>query len=125
VETSGSHAVLTTVVGAVGAVLWFVLALFPTLRVLGGGPQESMRLARDAPHGAFGVGLDVLSAFFLLPVLGLSVLAAVCGGDYMLAYRCKKSLGSSWFFFNACVAGMVMVVLALAWVALRGWWGSL
>jgi len=112
VETSGSHAVLTTVVGAGGAVLWCVLALVPTLRVLGGGPQESVRLPWDAPHGAFCVGLDALSAFFLLPVLGLSVLAAVYGGDYLLAYRGKKSLGSSWFFFNMFVAGMVMVVIA-------------
>ena len=54
--------------------------------------------------------MDALSAFFLLPVLGLSALAAVYGGDYLLAYRHEKSLGSPWFFFNLFVAGMVLVV---------------
>jgi hypothetical protein len=109
-QTSSSHAVMTTVFGAGGAAVWCVLALIPTLRVLGGGPPESARLAWDAPHGAFYVGLDALSAFFLLPVLGLSALAAVSGGNYLLAYRGRKSLGCSWFFYNMFVAGMVMVV---------------
>ena len=61
-----------------------LLALIPTLRVLGGGPPESVRLPWDAPHGAFCIGLDALSAFFLLPVLVLSALAAVYGGSYLL-----------------------------------------
>ena len=101
------------VCGAGGVRRWgAALGLVPTLRVLGGGPPESVRLAWDASHGAFCVGLDALSAFFLLPVLGLSALAAVYGGNYLLAYRGKKSLGSSWFFFNLFVAGMVMVVIA-------------
>ncbi|MFI5460555.1 MAG: proton-conducting transporter membrane subunit [Isosphaerales bacterium] len=71
-----------------------------------------MRVAWDAPHGAFYVGLDALSAFFLLPVLGLSALAAIYGGSYLLPYRGRKSIGSSWFFFNLFVAGMVMVLIA-------------
>ena len=66
----------------------------------------------DASHGAFCVGVDALGAFFLLPVLGLSALAAVYGGDYLLAYRHEKSLGIPWFFFNVFVAGMVLVVVA-------------
>jgi hydrogenase-4 component B len=111
-QTSSFHAVVTTVFGAGGAAVWCVLALIPTVRVLGGGPRESARLAWDAPHGAFSVGLDALSAFFLLPVLVLSALAAVYGGNYLLAYRGRKSLGCSWFFYNMFVAGMVMVVIA-------------
>jgi formate hydrogenlyase subunit 3/multisubunit Na+/H+ antiporter MnhD subunit len=66
--------------------------------------------------------VDALSAFFLLPVLGLSALAAVYGGDYLLAYRREKSLGSPWFFFNLFVAGMVMVVVArTAFLFLVAW----
>jgi formate hydrogenlyase subunit 3/multisubunit Na+/H+ antiporter MnhD subunit len=82
------------------------------LRVLSGGQAESLRLEWDASHGAFSVGLDALSAFFLVPVLGLSALAAVYGGNYLLPYRGKKSLGTSWFFFSMLVAGMVLVVIA-------------
>jgi formate hydrogenlyase subunit 3/multisubunit Na+/H+ antiporter MnhD subunit len=71
-----------------------------------------LRFAWDASHGAFSVEVDALGAFFLLPVLGLSALAAVYGGDYLLGYRQEKSVGGPWFFFNLFVAGMVMVVVA-------------
>jgi hydrogenase-4 component B len=103
---------LATVLGAGGAVAGCLMGLVPTLRVLLGAAPESLRFTWDVPHGAFSVELDVLSSFFLLPVLGLSALAAVYGSDYLLAYRREKSLGGPWFFFNAFIAGMVMVLVA-------------
>ena len=103
---------LPTILGAGVAIAGCVLGLLPTLRVLGGGPPLAVRLAWDESHGAFSIGLDALSAFFLVPVLVLSALAAVYGGHYLLAYRGRKSLGGSWFFYNMFVAGMVMVVLS-------------
>ena len=114
---------IATILGAGGAVVGCLLGLVPTLRVLLFGQQEqTMRWAWDASHGAFCVGIDPLSAFFLLPVLGLSTLAAVYGGDYLLAYRRSKSLGSPWFFFNMFVAGMVLVVIArTAFLFLFAW----
>jgi formate hydrogenlyase subunit 3/multisubunit Na+/H+ antiporter MnhD subunit len=103
---------VATLLGAGGAVLGCLVGLPQTLRVLVGVTPESLRFVWDASHGAFSVGLDALSAFFLLPVLGLSILAAAYGGKYLLSYRHEKSLGSPWFFFNLFVAGMVMVVIA-------------
>ncbi len=103
---------VATILGAGSAFTGCLLGLIPTLRVLLGGAPESLRLPWNAAHGAFVVEVDALSAFFLLPVLGLSALAAVYGADYMLAYRREKSLGGPWFFFNIFVAGMVLVVLA-------------
>jgi formate hydrogenlyase subunit 3/multisubunit Na+/H+ antiporter MnhD subunit len=103
---------VATVLGAGGAVLGCRVGLAPTVRVLLGGTPESLGFASDALHGACTVEVDALSAFLLLPVLGLSALAAVYGGDYRLAYRHRKSLGSPWFFFNQFVAGMVMAVVA-------------
>jgi len=111
-QTIGSRGLLPTFCGAGIVVVGSALALVPTLRVLGGGPPWSLRLAWDAAHGDFSIGLDALSAFFLLPVLVLSALSAVYGGNYLLAYRGRKSLGLPWFFFDTCVAGMVMVLLA-------------
>ena len=111
-QAGGFLALLPTFCGAGVAVVGCALALVPTLRVLGGGQPWSVRLAWDASHGDFSIGLDALGAFFLLPVLVLSALAAVYGGNYLLAYRGRKSLASSWFFYNTFVAGMVMVVLA-------------
>jgi formate hydrogenlyase subunit 3/multisubunit Na+/H+ antiporter MnhD subunit len=84
----------------------------PTCRVLLDGTPQSLRWEWDAAHGVFSVELDALSAFFLVPVLGLSMLAAVYGGNYLLAQRRAKSLGSPWLFFNLFVAGMEMVVIA-------------
>jgi hydrogenase-4 component B len=106
------YGAFSTVCGVGGVVMFCGISLFPTLRVLGGASPESMRLPWDVPHGAFCVGLDHLSAFFLLPILVLSALAAVYGGNYMLAYRRQKSLIMFWFFYNTFVAGMVMVVIA-------------
>jgi hydrogenase-4 component B len=101
-----------TALGAGGAVLGCLGGVVPVLRVLRGGRPESLTLAWDAAHGAFALELDALGAFFLLPVLGLSALAAVYGSDYLLAHRHERSLGTPWFFFNVFVAGMVVVVLA-------------
>jgi hydrogenase-4 component B len=108
--------------GAGGAALSCLAGLVPTLRVLLSGAPEPLRLAWDASHGAFCVEVDALSAFFLLPVLGLSALAAMYGYDYLLAYRQEKSLGSPWFFFNVFVAAMVLVVVArTAFLFLVAW----
>jgi hydrogenase-4 component B len=112
---------VASTLGAGGAVAGCLVGLAPTLRVLLGAP-EFLRFAWDASHGGFYVEVDALNAFFLLPVLGLSALAPVYGGDYLLAYRHEKSLGSPWFFFNVFVAGMMMVVVArTAFLFLVAW----
>ena len=98
--------------GAAAAVLGALLGLPPTVRVLLHGGCDSLQLPWDAVHGRFLVELDALGAVFLLPILALTVLAAVYGAQYLLAYRDRKSLGVPWFFFNAFVAGMTLVVLA-------------
>lgn len=103
---------VATACGAGGAVLGCLVGLFPTVRVLHGSAAESLRLAWDASHGTFRVEIDALSGFFLLPIFGLSALAAVYGGNYLLAYRQQKSLGAPWFFSNMFVAGMAMVAIA-------------
>jgi hydrogenase-4 component B len=85
-----------TALGAGGAVLGCVVGLVPTLRVLLGAMPQSLRLAWDASHGAFWVAIDPLSAFFLLPVFGLSALAAVYGGNYLLPGSFSMYLSRAW-----------------------------
>ncbi|MFI5394359.1 MAG: proton-conducting transporter membrane subunit [Candidatus Binatia bacterium] len=99
-------------VGAGGAVGGCVLGLIPVARALLGAPSSSVRLAWQIPGGSFFIQLDALSALFLLPILGLSALAAVYGSEYLLVYREKKWLGPPWFFYNILVASMVLVVVA-------------
>lgn len=111
-----------TFFGVTATVAACFLALVPTLRVLLGGQPEAVTLPWDAIHGRFQVEIDPLSAFFLVPVLLLSALAAVYGGSYLFPYRGRKSLGGAWFLFNVFVAGMVMVLIArTALVFLVAW----
>src|SRR5947207_426371 len=97
---SGVGALLTqgsprrcTAIAVIGAVSASAIGLIPAVRVLLGAPNESVRWVWDVPYGAFFVELDALSALFLLPIFGLSAVAAVYGGEYLLAYRERKSLG--------------------------------
>jgi len=101
-----------TALGAGGAVVAGVIGLIAAVPFLFGAPPESLRLAWNVPYGAFFVQADALSAFFLLPIFGLSALAAVYGTEYLQAWRGRKSLGAAWFFYNLLVASMVLVVLA-------------
>jgi formate hydrogenlyase subunit 3/multisubunit Na+/H+ antiporter MnhD subunit len=53
-----------------------------------------------------------LSAWFLIPILVLSALAAIYGTEYLASFARKKHLGPTWLFFNLLVASMTVVVLA-------------
>jgi formate hydrogenlyase subunit 3/multisubunit Na+/H+ antiporter MnhD subunit len=101
-----------SIVGAFGSALGCAAALPETLRLLISGAQQSETFAWDSVHGAVVIGIDSLSAFFLLPVLGLSCLAAVYGFGYLRTHRRQESLGGAWFFYSLFVAGMILVLLA-------------
>src|SRR5262245_45927501 len=85
--------VVATAVGAGAAVAGCLVAAPTTVRALTGTPTDTFDLPWDATHGSFRIGLDPLSASFLLPVLGLTAVAAVYGGHYLLGYRHAKPLG--------------------------------
>lgn len=103
---------IATIIGAGGAATGCLLALAPTWRVLLGSPPDPLNMQWDATHGALRLGVDALSACFLLPVLVLSALAAIYGAAYLLDYRRRKSLGPPWLFFNLFVAAMETVLIA-------------
>lgn len=93
------------------------LGLLPAGRVLLGGAVVSLPASWDVPYGAFAVALDPLSAFFLLPILVLSVAAAFYGHGYLGAGHTHtghthRSFGPAWFFFNLLIASMVLVLIA-------------
>ncbi|HEY3451537.1 MAG TPA: proton-conducting transporter membrane subunit [Myxococcales bacterium] len=99
-------------VGTLGAVAACAVAAVPAVQALLSGRTESLSLPWGAPVGDLLLGLDPLSAFFLLPLLLLSALTAIYGRPYLLAYRDHKSLGPPTFAFNLLVASMVGVLLA-------------
>jgi len=109
---SGRRSGLACVFGALGAVAGSIAAVIPAFKVLLHGITESFRLNWSIPFGSFFVQVDPLSAVFLIPILGLSAIAAIYGVGYLWAYRGKKNLGVAWFFYDLLLLGMVLVVAA-------------
>ncbi len=109
---AGRNSRLVTAIASCGAVAGCIVGLVPAVSALFGADVGSLRWAWNIPGASFFVQLDPLSAFFLVPIFVLSVLAAIYGGNYMLAFREKRSLAPSWFFFNTFIAGMALVTIA-------------
>jgi len=101
-----------TLLGVGGTIAGCACALVPVVRVLLGGAPGSLALPWSVPFGAFALGLDGLSAFFLLPILTLSALAAHYGSEYLGAFRGRLVPARAWPCFALLVAGMTLVVLA-------------
>src|SRR5262245_43401643 len=106
---------LCTVTGSITAVAGCALGLVPAVESLWHGHTTNY-VSRLQPlpslYGDFVVRLDPLSAFFLVPILLVSGLAAIYGSRYLLTFAGRKLLGVPWFFFNCMVASMIMVLVA-------------
>jgi len=85
-------------------------ALKPVVETLAGRPPAPWSMAWSIPWGRFTVGLDGLSAFFFLPLLLLSPLAALYGRAYL--DRAQNRVGPSWFFFNLLIISMMLLLAA-------------
>ncbi len=99
--------------GAVcAASLWLgcLVALRPVLYTLAGHPPEPLSIPWSMPWGAFAIGLDGLSALFILPLLVLSPLAASYGCAYWNDSGRRTAV--SWFFFNLLIFSMMLVLTA-------------
>src|SRR5205814_9059386 len=64
---------------AAGVVVASALGSGPALLVLRGGAAEQVRFAWAVPAGALRLGIDPLTAFFLLPLFGIGSLCAIYG----------------------------------------------
>ena len=89
------------------------------------GEVASQRAPWPIPLGEYHVGLDGLSAFFLLCVFVVSGLGALYGAGYLKAYVGRRSVAPAIAFYSLLVASMAMVVIArdgvlflLAWEAM-------
>jgi len=95
---------------ALGVWVGCAVVLAPVAATLTDGPPQPLQIAWNMPGGSLSFGLDGLSAFFCLPILLVSPLAALYGCAY-LAHE-KKSLGSTLFFYNLLVASMLLLMAA-------------
>lgn len=64
------------------------------------------------PVGGLSLGMDRLSAFFVLVIAVAAIPSALYAIAYTRAYEGRYSLAGMGLGFNACLAGMVLVVLA-------------
>jgi formate hydrogenlyase subunit 3/multisubunit Na+/H+ antiporter MnhD subunit len=82
----------------------------PAVDVLVSGASRSLVLPWSVPGGALAIGLDPLSAFFLLPVAALSAITACYGVEYLAGV--PRPARVAWPAFDALIAGMVLVLVA-------------
>ena len=99
-------------IGTAGAVAASVLGIAAALTHLLRGGLVATTAPWRLPLGAVAVGLDPLSAFFLLCVFVVSGLAAVYGAGYLAAYAGTRRVAPAVAFFNVLVAAMALLVIA-------------
>jgi hydrogenase-4 component B len=113
------------ILGPAVAVSGSVLALTQAMGVLISGQAATLQLAWHVPLGSLSLGLDPLSAVFVVPIAVVTALAAIYGGQYLGGHdeqveavsaaapvRARKHLGAAWLFANVLTAAMLLVVLA-------------
>jgi hydrogenase-4 component B len=99
------------IVGCGGALLGSIFALGFGLTGLAGG-RLRLYFPDLLPIGGAALGIDRLSAFFVVMIAVAAIPAALYGIGYTRAYEGKHSLGGMGFAFNTFIAAMILVPLA-------------
>jgi len=109
---NGSRAPLNRWVQALLSIAAAIIGLIPAVSVLAGGEPLDIQRAWGLPAGSFHLRMDVLSAWFAVPVLFISGLAAVYGTGYMQPQESRKGYGFNGFAYQLLVAGMLLTITA-------------
>jgi formate hydrogenlyase subunit 3/multisubunit Na+/H+ antiporter MnhD subunit len=99
-----------------------VVAGVPAVQVIVGGDFPEIRWHPALPGGAWVVGLDPLSAIFLLTILGVGLASAVFGVTSLGAARQQRAVWFSHASFALVLAGMSLVVVARSVLLFLGAW---
>jgi len=91
-----------------------VLALRPALTVLSGAAVRTVVMPTDMPGGPWEFGIDPLSAFFLIVVLGVGAVVALYGIGYLTAERAHRPTGGALLGLAALLVALALVVTARA-----------
>ncbi len=89
-----------------------VLAVSSALVVLGTGQAVGGTVAWPLPLGSIALGIDPLTAVFLVPIGLVVSAAAVYGMQYLDSPHYAPRAGTMWLFFNLLAATMMLVVTA-------------
>ena len=88
------------------------VGLVPALRVLSGGPTVHVAFSGPIPGGAWVVGIDPLSAAFLLVVLGVGAIVAVYGVGYLADERGHRAVAAAHLGVAGLLVALALVVTA-------------
>jgi hydrogenase-4 component B len=99
-------------IGTAGSVLACAIGVLASVAALLESSVSSLRSAWPLPIGELHVGLDSLSAFFLLCIFVVSGLITVYGAGYLRAYIGQRRLAPALTFFNLLIAAMAGLVIA-------------
>ncbi len=97
-------------IAAAGVLGGGLAGLIPAIQALAGVRSAPLTLAWSMPGGTLSLGLDPISAWFLVPTLLLCMVSAVYGIEY-LAHE-PRPVGPVCCCFNLLAASMVLVLIA-------------
>jgi hydrogenase-4 component B len=89
-----------------------VLVSIPAIRVLGGGPALEMRWTPSLPGGDWILGIDPLSAIFVVTIALLGATNAVFGSAYMRAGSAPRVARQANATYAVLIASLLLVVAA-------------
>jgi hydrogenase-4 component B len=98
------------------------LAAVPAISTLVGKAPPTRTWEASLPGGSWVVGLDALSAWFLLLIASVGAATAAYGVTYLAGERSHRSVVPAHVAFTILVAGMMGVVLAQAAVLFLMTW---
>ncbi len=98
--------------GAAGAALAGLVGFAAAAYMLLNPAERSFTMEWSVPYGSLNMGADPLTLFFLLPVFGISALAAVYGFGWLERRGLAVHPAVAWFFYNLMAAGMTLTPLA-------------
>ena len=99
-------------IGQAGAVLGSLVGLGAAIAVLCGSRPAALISSWPMPGGGIHLAIDQLSAYFLLPVFGVSALAGLYGRSYLAKHGEPPDDAGSWFHLNVLTAAMALVIVA-------------
>src|ERR1051325_7891994 len=103
---------LSQTAGQSGAIAGSVLGVVAAARILIDGRTEALVATWPMPGGGLHFQIDALSAFFLLPVFGLSLVTAIYGRNYLASRGDSHGIAGCWFHSNVLTAAMAAVITA-------------
>ena len=113
------------IIAAAGVVLAGILSAVTSIRSLVGVAIEPITLPWAVPLGAFALGMDPLSAWFVLALAILAPLSAVFGVGYLAGGANPRRGRLSWLWFNLLVASILLTLTARNGVLFLAAWEAM